>query len=134
MSWSFYLTVYATVLSIVLTSGLVFYIREYMARGGQVLQAVWGALKLAVFFYPLPLVVFFHANRIVWPDVSIWRLYGLSLVAYIVIVCLSRKYRDGWHALRRVTRAWPFLASLLLITIFFFTAPALVVLCLHVLK
>ena len=134
MSWSFYLTIYAVVLSIALTAGFVFYIREYVTRGGQVLQAVWGALKLALFFYPLALVVFFHANRIAWPDVFIWRLYGLSLVAYVVTVYLSRKYRDGWHALRRTIRAWPFVSSLLLITIFLFTAPALIVLCLYVMK
>jgi len=134
MSWSFYLTVYAVIFSIALTAGLVFYIREYMARGGQRLQAVWGALRLALFFYPLPLVVFFHANQIAWPNVFIWRLYGLVLVAYIFTVLLSRKYRDGWHALRQATQAWPFVSSVLLITIFIFTAPALVVLCLYVLE
>ena len=122
------LKIYAVFLLVFFSCGLIFYIMEYVRRGGTQREAMYGALKLLIFFFPLPVVVFFQSANITWPNQLMWRLYGLCFVVQCLQMAFSAKYRKPRQNFLRLWQGDILVGSLVFGVFFILVAPAFAIL------
>ena len=129
-----FLKIYAGMLIVIFAGFISFYITEYIVRGGRLIRAIRGVIRLAVVLLPLALLVFLQADRIMWPNRAVWRLYALLLLAYCVRTALSSKSRNSWRNLKEKMRAWPVIGSVISGVLLLLILPALILLLVYVVK
>ena len=126
--------VYAIALVVVGTAAAIFYIGEYTRRGGSRLAAFRGGIICVSMFYPLALVFYLQAHELTWPNQLVWRIYGVGLIAYVLVVLCTRKFAPIRENLLAKMREAPGIGLAVLIVFAAFLLPGLVSLCVHVLK
>lgn len=127
------LQVYGILLLIIYTASCLFFMREYIRRGGSILRAIKCGLAMAAALLPMGWVVLLYAGGVVWPSKVVWFTYACSVTGYVVWAIMQdiTSQRGNTKRLIKSFRKAPLAASVAWFGVLVITLPSYMILWIY---